>query len=381
MNNDRDMMWRMMVRVAEPVWGALAERKLHRLMPVEHHAQVTDRPQFTHLEALGRTLAGIGPWLAVKLPTGEERQVRDGFTQRLAVVLEAACSKRSADAMNFDQGNQPLVDAAFLAQGLYRAGPQVWAKLPTKLRTMVCDCLRRSRVIRPGYSNWLLFSATIEAFFASVDEPWDALRIDHALKSMGVWYKGDGAYGDGPAFHWDYYNSFVIHPMLVDVLAMVGDRFDDWRSLRDRQELRAQRFAVVQERMIAADGSFPALGRSLAYRSGAFQALAQSALREALPSELTPAQVRGALAAVIQKTLQATGTFDKQGFLKIGLCGHQPGLGEVYISTGSLYLCLTAFLPLGLPPGNRFWSMPEEPWTWKKVWQGADLPVDHAIRD
>ena len=379
--SDRQVMWEWLTRVIEPVWDSLSRRRLHRTMSVEHHPQATDRHEYTHLEALGRSMAGIGPWLAVQLPQGDERQVRDRLVHQLPAVLEAATSPCSADRMNFDRGQQPLVDAAFLAQGLLRCGPGVWGQLPTKLRRQVCHCLSQTRSIRPHHNNWLLFSAMIEAFFAGVDEPWDALRIDHALKGHIEWYKGDGAYGDGPAFHWDYYNSFVIHPMLIDVLATVGDRYDDWRRLRELQEIRAQRFAVVQERMIAPDGSFPVIGRSLTYRCGAFHALAQCALRHALPAELSPAQVRGALLAVIRRTLEAPGTFDAQCFLQIGLCGHQPELGESYISTGSLYLCLTAFLPLGLPPDDPFWIHPPQPNTWEKAWHGQAIPRDHALKD
>ena len=40
-----------------------------------------------------------------------------------------------------------------------------------------------------------------------------------------------------------------------------------------------------------------------------------------------------------------------------------PGIGERYISTGSLYLCAAAFLPLGLPPSDPFWASPPEPFT------------------
>ena len=50
------------------------------------------------------------------------------------------------------------------------------------------------------------------------------MRVDYALRQHDQWYKGDGAYGDGPTFHWDYYNSFVIHPMLLDVLDVVRRR-------------------------------------------------------------------------------------------------------------------------------------------------------------
>ena len=42
--------------------------------------------------------------------------------------------------------------------------------------------------------------------------------IEKAVNKHLEWYKGDGAYGDGPPFHWDYYNSFVIQPMLLDVV-------------------------------------------------------------------------------------------------------------------------------------------------------------------
>ena len=57
-----------------------------------------------------------------------------------------------------------------------------------------------TRVIRPGFNNWLLFSATIEAFLALAGEQWDPMRVDYAVRQHGEWYKGDGVYGDGPQF-------------------------------------------------------------------------------------------------------------------------------------------------------------------------------------
>jgi hypothetical protein len=149
--------------------------------------------------------------------------------------------------------------------------------------------------------------------------------------------------------------------------------------MSDREQQRARRFAAVQERLIAPDGSFPAIGRSIAYRCGAFHALAQAALRRALPDGVSPAQVRGALTAVIRRTIDAPGTFDGDGWLRIGLCGHQPGIGEPYISTGSLYLCSVALIPLGLPPADGFWSAPSQPWTAANAWSGQPFPIDHAL--
>ena len=128
--------------------------------------------------------------------------------------------------------------------------------------------------------------------------------------------------------------------------------------LRVRAHRRAVRYAAVLERLIGPDGTFPPLGRSITYRAGAFHLLAQMALQHSLPTGVHPAQVREALTAVLRRTLDAPGTFDPRGFLTIGLTGHQPGLGETYISTASQYLTSAALLPLGLPPHDPFWSDP-----------------------
>jgi hypothetical protein len=110
------------------------------------------------------------------------------------------------------------------------------------------------------------------------------------------------------------------------------------------------------------------------------QALALAALRRQLAEGNPPAQVRGALTAVIRRTLGAPNTFDDKGWLRLGLAGHQPSLAERYISTGSLYLCTSAFLPLGLPANDPFWRDPAQPTTWEKAWSGTDLAADHALR-
>jgi hypothetical protein len=103
------------------------------------------------------------------------------------------------------------------------------------------------------------------------------------------------------------------------------------------------------------------------------------ALRRELPDGVSPAQVRSALTAVIRRSIDAPGTFDANGWLTIGLAGHQPDLGEGYISTGSLYLCATGLLPLGLPASDEFWSAPAADWTAKAIWAGKNSKADRAI--
>jgi len=167
--------------------------------------------------------------------------------------------------------------------------------------------------------------------------------------------------------------------MLVDVAAALSDKISAVKDAVPRIEERAKRYAAVQERTVGPDGTFPPIGRSLAYRCGAFHLLAQSALRRALPEGVPPAQARGALTAVIRRTLDAPGTFDASGWLRIGFCGHQPGVGETYISTGSLYLCSVAFLPLGLAATDPFWSGAPVPFTQQRAWTGQPFPIDHAL--
>lgn len=370
---DRAYWARTLTRVANPLLNALSRRRLKIEMPVEAAPGVTDRPAYTHLEALGRLLSGMGPWLE----SGEGDAPR--YAELARAGIAAAVDPASPDLMNFSQGSQPVVDAAFLALGILRAPTELWSKLDASTKARLVNSMQASRAIQPAFNNWLLFSAMVEALLAHAGEKWDPMRVDYAIRQHEQWYKGDGLYGDGAQFHWDYYNSFVIHPMLLQVLDTISKVSKSWASFAPNAVTRAKRYAAIQERLIGTDGSYPAIGRSLAYRCGAFHHLAAMALRKELPDGVTPEQVRGALTAVIRRTLEQPGTFDAQGWLRIGLCGHQPGIGETYISTGSLYLCANAFLPLGLPAGDAFWTAAAKPWTQQKIWSGVDVPTDHAV--
>lgn len=365
-------------RLVDPVLTNLAAGTLKLNMPVEQAAKA-NRRSVTHLEALGRLMAGVAPWLELSADDTAEGRLRVEYADRARRAIARAVDPSSPDFLNFTRERQPLVDAAFLGQGLLRAPRTLIDALDPATKRHVIAALESTRAIVPGFNNWLLFAATVEAALRRLGAGWDRLRVDYALRQHDQWYKGDGAYGDGPEFHWDYYNSFVIHPMLLDVLDACRDEQRAWSDLAGRVEQRARRYAAVQERLIGPDGSFPPIGRSLAYRFGAFHLLAQVSLRRALPDGVSPAQVRGALTAVIRRSIEAPGTFDANGWLRIGFCGHQPGVGESYISTGSLYLCTVGLLPLGLPPADEFWSAPPQPWTSARAWSGQPFPIDHAL--
>ena len=273
------------------------------------------------------------------------------------------------------------MDTAFLALGLLRAPNQLWGRFDAQQRSNLVAALKSSRVLKPGESNWLLFSATIEAALWQFTGECDLKPIEYAVQRHEQWYVGDGTYGDGAEYHWDYYNSYVIQPMLLEVLRVCAEKQNPLGDLRPKILARARRYAAVQERLISPEGTFPVIGRSSAYRFGALQLLADISLQRKLPEELKPAAVRGALTAVIRRMIEAPETFDAQGWLQVGAVGHQPSIRENYISTGSLYLCLCGMLQLGLPANDPFWTAPAEPWTQKKIWSGADVPADHAYSD
>lgn len=388
--DDRRYWLQILSRVSEPVLRALSEGKLKATMPVEAAAHLrADRSRYTHLEAMGRLLAGIAPWLESGSESGQqsgqeasgEGRLRSQYAEWARMAIQSGTDPASPDFMNFNQGGQPVVDAAFLALAIVRAPNELWKKLDAKTQKQLIAALESTRVIQPGYSNWLLFPAMIEAALCMMGAWWDPMRVDYAIRSVESWYKGDGVYGDGPSFHWDYYNSFVIHPMLMAVLDTVLPSSQAWEQFRPAVQERARRYAAIQERLISPEGTFPPIGRSLCYRFGAFHLLAEMALRRELPEGLSPEQVRCALTAVMRRMIEVPGTFDAQGWLTVGFDGHQPSIAEEYISTGSCYLCSVAWLPLGLPASDPFWDGAARPWTSQLVWSGQAVKPDHAMAD
>lgn len=371
-----------MIKIAKPVLTNLSQGTLRKYMPVEVNPSSTiDRSKPSHLEAFGRLLAGIAPWLELGSGDSKEGKIRTEYLMLTRKSIAMATDPESADFMHFTGGkrDQALVDAAFFAHGLLRAPKQLWEPLDDNVKKNVIHAFKSTRAITPGYNNWLLFMAMIEAFLLEVDEDGDTVRIDLAVKKHEEWYKGDGIYGDGENFHYDYYNSYVIHPMMVQIVEiMQKHKLQDQKSY-DLVLRRAIRYAAIEERLISPEGTFPPVGRSLTYRFGAMQCLSMIALMKQLPEIIKPSQVRSALSLVISNMVEAKGTFDKDGWLTIGFAGHQPNMAEFYISTGSLYLCTVGLLPLGLPETDSFWSDPAANWTSKKAWSGVDIPSDHSI--
>ena len=375
---DRELWVEYLLKVSDPVIRNTAAGTLKVNMPYEAHKD-RDTRAFSYLEAFGRTLCGLAPWLE---SDEDDKGLKEEYRNLTRVALANAVDPESPDYMEFKEGRQPLVDAAYLAQGMLRAPRQLWEMSSDKVKADLIAALKATRAIQPHHNNWLLFASMVEAAILEFTGECDVERMTFGVNKFKEWYKGDALYGDGPVFHMDYYNSYVIHPMLMDVLAAMQRHGVPGYEFIETERVRHRRYAEILERMVAPDGTYPVLGRSIsACRCGTFQVLSQAALLGNLPETVTPGQARSVLTAVIGRQLENPQNFDEAGWLRVGFAGHQPEMAETYVNTGSLYHCTTAFLALGLPSDDPFWTEPYTPWTGIRAWSGEKIVGDHAIKE
>lgn len=122
---DREIWVKTLVRLADPVLSNLANETLKKEMPYESLAP--NRQRFSYLEAVGRTVCGIAPWLELGEDDTPEGQLRKKYIELTVKGISNAVNPSSPDYLIFGEPSQPLVDAAFLAEGLLRAPKQLWA--------------------------------------------------------------------------------------------------------------------------------------------------------------------------------------------------------------------------------------------------------------
>ncbi len=377
----RNYLVQTMTKLADPIFVNLANESLKKNMPVESNNGRQGIYNSTYLEAFGRMLSGMAPWLELGPDHTKEGQLRKKYIELAVKGLKNGVNPNSPDYFNFHIPGQSLVDAAFLCQALLRAPKQLLGQLDEETKRNLIIALKLTRNTKPPQNNWLLFVATVETCLYELTGECDLGRIENAIQKHMEWYKGDGLYGDGPTFHFDYYNSFVIHPMLFEVISYLKSKNIPSPLSLELQTKRMVRYAEILERLVSPEATYPITGRSLAYRFGNMQVLALVAQKKILPSSISENQVRTLFYQMIKKQIEALKTFDSNGWLQLGIAGHQKLIGENYISTGSLYLCSEAFLILGLSPSDSFWMGKNDDWTSKKVYQGKEIVIDHAISE
>ena len=393
--SDREYWCEQAYKMAQPVLENMAKGELQKNMQTEFSPSFDNRNRkVVYMATFGRLMAGIAPWLA--LPDSvfgssaaeqkELAQVRQLREWALASYKNSV-DPESPDYLCWGVAGQNLVDAAYIAESFIRAYDALWVPLDKVTKERYIKEFKKLRSIEPPYTNWFLFSSTIESFIAKAAglREYDDFRVMMTIRKVEEWYVGDGWYADGPVFAFDYYSSYVFHAMYLETLQnMIDARANtrlEYRKYYDRALKRAQKFSIILERFISPEGTFPVIGRSTPYRMAAMQPLALMAWYQKLPRELSNGQVRAALTQVMHRMYDQQQNYNEGGFLTIGFCGHQPETADWYTNNGSLYMTSLSLMPLGLPASHDFWTCKAEPWTQVKAWGGQPFPKDHRWAD
>lgn len=384
-DNERAYMAGLLQKMAEPVLSNMARGELRKNFALEVSPTWDGRDKgVAYLECFGRLIAGVAPWLALPDDASPEGKTRARLRQMALQSYTHSVDPKSPDYLTWRGHGQALVDSAYFTNALMRAPKALWDPLDATTKKRIVAEIKGLRRVEPPYINWMLFAAMNEAWLLSIGEEADPLRTNVAIRKVNEWYVGDGWIKDGESFHFDYYGSFVMHPMLLEILEVL-ERHDApfWNGkpaeLRAQALKRMQRYCEHLERFISPEGTFPPIGRSLTYRGAAFQPLALLAWRKQLPKSLPEGQVRAALQSVHQMLYKDPSNFTKDGYLTIGFVGHQPELGDWYSNNGSMYIASASFLALGLPADDPYWTSAAQDWTQKKAFSGRKFPKDYPV--
>ena len=385
--SDRQYWCSLAYKMAQPVLENMAKGELQKNMLTEFSPSFDNRNKnVVYMETFGRLMAGIAPWLTLPDDETVEGKQRKQLREWALAAYKNSVDPQSPDYLCWGSAGQNLVDAAYIAESFLRAYDTLWKPLDEVTKKRYLTEFTKLRSIDPPYTNWLLFSSTIESFMAKAGGSYDQYRVNSTCRKMEEWYVGDGWYADGPVFAFDYYSSYVFHPMYLETLqAMIDAKANtrlDYKKYYDREMKRCQKYAIILERLISPEGTFPVFGRSIPYRMATMQPLALMAWYQTMPKDLNNGQVRAALTKVLHRMFDQENNFNEKGYLSIGFCGtNQKDVADWYTNNGSLYMTTLAFMPLGLAADHPFWTDAAQPWTQVKAWNNQPFPKDHQWKD
>ena len=214
---DRQYWCTLLYQMAEPVLSNMAKGELQKNMQTEFSPSFDNRNRkVLYMECFGRLMAGLAPWLTLPDDDTVEGQQRKQLKAWALESYKNAVDPESPDYLCWGIGGQNLVDAAYVAESFIRGYDALWQPLDETTKQRYISEFTKLRDIDPPYTNWLLFSSTIESFLAKAGAPYDQYRVNSAIRKTEEWYTGDGWYADGPHFSFDYYSSFVFHPMYLE---------------------------------------------------------------------------------------------------------------------------------------------------------------------
>ena len=227
-NDDRKIWLTFLLNLSYPILKNLANENFKKRMNVEVSPDYRRTKEIAYTEALCRLLCGIAPWLELNDEGSDEYEnLNKKELQNLAIIsLKNAVNPNSPDYLVWydNRLEQPLCESAYLAQAFIRAPKKLWYSLDKYTQQKYIEIFRKLRTVKGVLNNWVLFRAMIESFFLFIGEEYDKYVLNLAFYTMNKWYVGNGFYQDGDSFSFDYYNSFAIHPMLVESLEIMKNK-------------------------------------------------------------------------------------------------------------------------------------------------------------
>lgn len=306
------------------------------------------------LEGFCRTFVGISYWMNTNQINLDEKKLSDEYIKYINQIL-ILFFERKKYIIHYNDP-QLIVEFAILCLSFFRSENTIWCKLNHNLKNKILDSIEIvSKYKNTSINNWLLFESIIHLFLLNNGRKYDENKIVNNLNIVNSWYLGEGFYLDGKKFSMDYYNSFVIHPFLIEIILKLPSELTKKLKMKYLTVLeRSQEYSKFLMEITHKNGDFPRLGRSITYRFGAFHIISLLVyLNKINFDNLNDINIK--LTNVLRR-FELKSITNKLGLLEIGFKNNEKYLGETYINTGSLYFCMNFFLALGLDEKNKFWN-------------------------
>lgn len=130
--DDRAYWVAILTQMAQPILENISKETFRKNMPMSVSPTFDSRDSGVgYLEAFGRLVAGMAPWLALPDDGSEEGAWRKRFREQVLLGIQHGTDPASADYFTWrGSSSQTLVDAAHLAQAFLRAPHALWEPLP-----------------------------------------------------------------------------------------------------------------------------------------------------------------------------------------------------------------------------------------------------------
>lgn len=108
----------------------------------------------------------------------------------LLLALLVMCPLQEAVAKKKKVEKEEQSDREMWAESFLRGYDALWLPLDEQTKARYIEEFTQLRRVDPPYTNWLLFSATVECFLRKAGAKSDTYRIVSALRKVEEWYVG-----------------------------------------------------------------------------------------------------------------------------------------------------------------------------------------------